>query len=508
MFSNLTVRFIALLTVILSTAFLPGLAIGQTAIASSELLPAANAVDGDVETFWSSNASATEDAVEMIYLDQGVGKVVNQMILTPRFVGQALAFPKDFKLIYSDDASAWIDVPDHLYTDYDRPSGNSGEVFIFSDTIRTRYIGVMATKLDTDNVGTYYFQLAEIAIDSIQTTPEPGVVASSEVLPAANAFDGDINTFWASAGYIDSLHTEWIYIDQGEAKDINRLIMTPRFVGQSFCFPKDFSISYSDDAVTWTAISGQNYDDYPMPTSASGEVFNFDEVINARFFKVEATELTKDDGVTFYFQLAEIDVEYVAANVPAAYASSVVAAGWEANNIIDGNLGSCWSSVGGVEGNREEWIYIDQTEVKTVAELVVTPRFYGAGTLCFPVDFKFQTSDDAVTWIDVPGQSHTNFATKGNNESEVFTFDSPVDAQYVKFLATKLSDEAGTYYCQIAEIELKEIGTPKKAAIASSFAGEGMEADKAIDGNVETFWSSQAQVTIGTGLNFKINRET
>ncbi len=139
-----------------------------------------------------------------------------------------------------------------------------------------------------------------------------------------------------------------------------------------------------------------------------------------------------------------------------AVSSSNAAASLGASNVLDNNPNDFWSSVGHLNANAEEWIYIDQGIPNTVAKVVLVPRFSLDSVFCFPQDFKIQYSSDAVNWTDIPGQTYTNYPNPKNNKGEVFVFSSPVNKRYIRIDATKLRvDNTGkTYYFQLAEMHL------------------------------------------------------
>jgi hypothetical protein len=70
----------------------------------------------------------------------------------------------------------------------------------------------------------------------------------------------------------------------------------------------------------------------------------------------------------------------------------------------------------------------------------------------FPVDFKFQYSDDGVIFRDIEGAEYSNYSITSSNPI-TFEFGKTVKARYVRLLATKLSkDNFGTYALEIAEM--------------------------------------------------------
>ncbi len=79
----------------------------------------------------------------------------------------------------------------------------------------------------------------------------------------------------------------------------------------------------------------------------------------------------------------------------------------------------------------------------------ITPRSAGLG---FPINFALQTSNDAQTWTDVPGEVQTGFSNPGSTPV-VRTFGMPILARYLRLYATRLgADNYGKYYLQLGEL--------------------------------------------------------
>jgi hypothetical protein len=126
----------------------------------------------------------------------------------------------------------------------------------------------------------------------------------------------------------------------------------------------------------------------------------------------------------------------------------------EASKAIDQDPNTFWSSVGYVGSPvHNEWIYLDLGLVKNVSGIVLTPRVVAGSPMCFPVDFKFQSSADGKVWNNIAGQSCTNYMCDSSNQK--FVFATNVATRYIRFYATKLSaDSFGNFYFQLAEMGL------------------------------------------------------
>ncbi|MCP4312453.1 MAG: T9SS type A sorting domain-containing protein [Bacteroidetes bacterium] len=136
-------------------------------VASSEalnVLGPENAIDKNLNTFWSSRGYVDEVHGEWIYLDFYEVRQVYQIILAPRVDENGPAcFPAEFKLQYSQNGFDWTDIPGHSYTNFSRPD-TLPCIFTLDEAVTAQYIRVNTTRLNPDSYGNFYFQLAEFEV--------------------------------------------------------------------------------------------------------------------------------------------------------------------------------------------------------------------------------------------------------------------------------------------------------------------------------------------------------
>ncbi|AKG34396.1 discoidin domain-containing protein [Paenibacillus durus] len=283
-------------------------------------------------------------------------------------------------------------------------------------------------------MGGYYFQLAEVKAHLSAAATS----SSLDGWEAAKLTDGNPGTGWSSHGHPEENGTEWVALDLGSSQMVGGVHMYPR---ATLGFPQDFKIQFSNDALNWSDIPGQSYTHYV--NDGSMHTFTFVNPVIARYVRVYATKLGADDMGNYYFQLNELQI------VPSKVAASSSLEGWAASKLIDGNTGSTWSSHGHPEEIGIEWIAIDLETAKNIEGVRLTPR----ATLSFPKDFKIQSSNDALTWTDIPEQSYSNYVNNGS--VQIFNFQTPVNARYLRVYATKLGrDDMGGYYFQLNEVNI------------------------------------------------------
>ncbi|MDF9845251.1 MULTISPECIES: discoidin domain-containing protein [unclassified Paenibacillus] len=156
--------------------------------------------------------------------------------------------------------------------------------------------------------------------------------------------------------------------------------------------------------------------------------------------------------------------------------------GWETYKLSDNNPGTLWSSKNKGTDSEAEWVAVDIGKSSIVSGVQLTPR----GKLAFPVNFKIQSSEDAETWADIPGQSYSNYINDGSVHN--FEFDSLVVGRYIRVYATKLGkDDGGGYYFQLADVKVQV------SAAAASSTTNGWPASRLVDQNPSTVWSSLAR---------------
>ena len=262
-------------------------------------------LDADPNTTYSSTSGNT---TQWVGINLGSVQQVTGVNLTPRTSGYG--FPTGFSLQYSTDGSTWTNVPGQTYTGYPNP-GSNVQAFKFSSPVQAQYVRLYATQVGTDNVGTYYLQMAQMVVK--QTLPFVATASSadSSSLGAGNVTDGISSTFWSSSGHTSATATEWVQLDLGTSTRVQDLRLVPR---DGLCFPAAFAITYSNDGSTWYAVPGQSYSAYANPASVGTtpnpvQLMNFSTPVTARYFRITATQLTSDTYGNYYFQLADIFVD-------------------------------------------------------------------------------------------------------------------------------------------------------------------------------------------------------
>ncbi len=315
----------------------------------------------------------------------------------------------------------------------------------------------------------------------ISDAPRVAAMVSSELVgwEASNLIDASENTTWSSVGHSTNANTEWATIDTGENRMVQRVTLTARQPAE-FGYPGKFKIQVSVDNTYWQDAV---YDvrQYRLESPARN-VYEFNEPLYGRYVRVLASELGHDENQprNFYMQLADIKIE----EIPYEAVASSSLSGWNASSILDNNSETSWSSDAHSTAAHTEWIALYTGAPIQVSSVQITPRKNGLG---FPKDFKFQTSQNGMNWIDIPGSSYTEYPNPGSY-AQHFKFSNTVEAQYIRMIATKLgADEFNNYYMQISDMKADTLVS--RAPFASSFL-PGWEVEKAADSQLDTYWSS------------------
>jgi serine/threonine protein kinase len=118
--------------------------------------------------------------------------------------------------------------------------------------------------------------------------------------------DGIADMGWASQEDPGAKATEWIQVNLGAEDPIDEVKLYPRNDAQEpgGCFPSDFTISVSTNGNAFTSVVSES--DYPSP-GIRPQVFKFAST-TARYVRVTATMLNRDQYGDYYFELKQIEI--------------------------------------------------------------------------------------------------------------------------------------------------------------------------------------------------------
>jgi riboflavin synthase alpha subunit len=215
---------------------------GKPATASSTEnvgTPAADAVDGNTGTRWSS---AFADP-QWLQVDLGASATINQVVLT-----WEAAYAKSFQIQVSNDGSTWTSI-------YSTTTGTGG-----TQTLNISGTGRYVRMYGTVRATAYGYSLWEFQIfgtiggggstscgtaNAAQGRPATASSAENATFPASAAVDGNLGTRWSSA-FSDP---QWLQVDLGSSVTVCQVVLS-----WEAAYAKSFQIQTSTNGTTWTNI--------------------------------------------------------------------------------------------------------------------------------------------------------------------------------------------------------------------------------------------------------------
>ena len=162
-----------------------------------------------------------------------------------------------------------------------------------------------------------------------------------------------------------------------------------------------------------------------------------------------------------------------------------------ANNVVDGNGTTRWSSTFA----DPQWITVDLGQTYNVNRVILNWE------LAFGIGYKIQVSNDAANWTDV----YTT--TTGDGGIDDISFPA-VNARYVRMYGTQRASSFYGYSLYEFQIYSKpNLALNKPASSTNETAA--YTADKAVDGNLTTRWSSLYSnpqwIYVDLGQQYRVN---
>jgi hypothetical protein len=237
---------------------------------------AANAVDGNAATRWSSLYADPQ----WITVDLGGSYDVNRVR-----INWEAAFGRAYRVEVSPDNSSWTSI-------FSTATGDGG-VDDLAVTGTGRYVRVYGTQRGLTQYGYSLWDLNVYGSPASGTTllsrNRPVTVSSTEAGAnvAANAVDGSTTTRWSSL-YADP---QWITVDLGQTRNVSRVVLN-----WETAYATAYQVQVSNDNSTWTTISST--------TTGNGAVDDLAVSGSGRYVRVNGTARATQWG----YSLWEFDV--------------------------------------------------------------------------------------------------------------------------------------------------------------------------------------------------------
>jgi F5/8 type C domain/Ricin-type beta-trefoil lectin domain/Putative Ig domain len=200
--------------------------------------------------------------------------------------------------------------------------------------------------------------------------------------PAQDAVDGNLGTRWSSA-FSDP---QWLEVDLGSTQSICQVVLN-----WENAYGKAFQIQTSPDGSTWTTIYST--------TTGTGGTQTLNVTGSGRYIRMYGTARGTQYGYSLWeFQVygpasgggGTCGTTNIALNKTAT-ASSEENAGSPAQDAVDGNLGTRWSSA----FSDPQWLEVDLGSTQSICQVVLNwENAYGKA-------FQIQTSPDGSTWTTI-----------------------------------------------------------------------------------------------------------
>ena len=355
----------------------------------------------------------------------------------------------------------------------------------------------------------------EIVVDSKDLAAGKTATASSsegDNVDARYAVDGDANTRWSSKFTDD----EWISVDLGKVYSVGKVVLT-----WEAAYGKDYDIQVSTDGNNWTTVKKMRDQDGGKHTVEFAAV-------NARHVRMQGITRATGYGYSLY-SMEVFSVKGGSTETPGeeditgknlaqgkdAYSSSKEGDNVSAKYAVDGNKGTRWSSA----FTDDEWMYVDLGKAYDVNKVVLT--WEGA----YGKDYDIQVSNDENNWITVKAMRNQD------GGEDVVEFDT-VSARYVRMQGVtrgtgygyslwEMEVYGGKSTSQPVQPSEPETEAPAAPASGTNVAlgktveqsgaeAEAMGADKTVDRNKGTRWSSNfdddAWMYVDLGKQVDINK--
>lgn len=254
-----------------------------TASATASGSSPSNALDGDVDTVWTSGEAQMDG--QTFTIDLGENTPVSKVLFD---AGPTTTqdYPRQYEVWGSQDGQNW--------TKYASDYGSSRIIHAtFWWTEWMRYIRIEQTGSSSN-----WWSIADIAVYSEADFDQTGwnVTASQTASGSspANVIDGDLSTRWSTGA--SQTNGQWIEVDMGANMTFNQVVLdTEKNSSDENDYPRQYILEVSDDGSQWTQVaSGQG--------GRKATPINF-SAVDARYFRITQTGSSGN-----WWSIGELDV--------------------------------------------------------------------------------------------------------------------------------------------------------------------------------------------------------
>jgi hypothetical protein len=457
--------------------------------ATSSSATASLALDGDLNTRWSSALSDPQ----WFQVDLGASYSIQQIVLH-----WEAAYGKGYQIEISNDAANWTLL-------YQTTTGDGGlDELPLTTPATARYVRLVGIQRINTSWGYSLWEMEVFSPPLSNLALVAGVTASSA--QGSLATDGDLNSRWSSA----TSDPQWIQVDLGTIVSLQRVVLC-----WEAAYGKNYQIQVSTDAANWTTLYTTSTGDGGLDDLTLSGTGRYVRLLGLQRINTEwGYSLWEFQiyGLAVNTAMPTISPTATATRTPTpvntptptppatsttsvtpslstnlALNKSAITSSGAAALAFDGDVNTRWSSA----TSDPQSIQVDLGALYSIQSFVL--RWEAA----YATAYRIEVSSDSVTW------SAIFEVVSGDGGVDDLVVATPVNGRYVRLLGTQRINTSWGY--SLWEFEVYSGSTPpanlalyRVATASSAIAG------LALDGNLNTRWSSATsdpqwiQIDLGT----------
>ena len=334
---------------------------------------ASAAIDGDLDTRWTSGAA--QAGSEWIQIDLGSPTLMSRITLDAG--PSANDWPASYEVLVSDNGTTWRSVA---------AASGSPTTAVSQEITTTRFAPQVAryVRVEQEGARSNWWSIAEINLFSDPTMHNGSHSATASVtgsgLTAGAALDGNISTAWATG--TAQVPGQSFTVDLGGMKEFNKILFDSG-AGYPNDYPASYAIEVSSDGTTWTKVASG----YGTNRLITEDLWTSTW---ARYIKITQTG-TKSN----WWAISEIAITagtnfdrtgwVVTASNPTGTAA-----------IKDGDLGTRWTT--SAAQSNGQYIQVDFGATMTFNNIVLDNQKNTSSETDYPRGYSVSVSSNGSTW--------------------------------------------------------------------------------------------------------------
>jgi RHS repeat-associated protein len=299
---------------------------------------------------------------------------------------------------------------------------------------------------------------------------------------ASRAIDGTASTRWRTAAA--QATNQWFQVDMGARRTFTEIVLDT--TGTATEYPRNYKVQVANDNVSWTTVPNVATG---MGTTAVTTIAFAPQT--AQFIRVTLTAASSGN----FWSIHEFNVYGTALSRTGWTATATSTSGTNvANNALDGNTATRWSSAGPQTGQSFK---VDMKSPRTFNQIILDA---GTTTNNFPRGYAVFVSMDDVNFGSAVATG------TGTTAFIVVTFPTQY-ARYIRIDQT--ATNSTTWSIQELNVEgqpTSQVAQPRAGWVPTASSTNGTNvASNALDGSSTTRWTS---ASAQTGQSFRVDMLT